>query len=167
MKKGQPHWLQSLLMSPAATATSHELLLLPPTHPHCGFLLCGFPLLMHTTATCHWGFHRLLPHDLCHHMELAPATWVMLLDEPTSTIWVSASYDVFIKKIKQNRIWLRGEVKYEGRGCLSGPCPGITWPWGTSYIKLYYRIEFIPGMRRRVKRVLEAEKDREIDRVEK
>jgi hypothetical protein len=52
-------------------------------------------------------------------------------------------------------------------GALSGPCQGIPSPGGTSHTRVQYRIEFIQGMGRGVKRVVEAEKGRERERVEK
>jgi len=52
-----------------------------------------------------------------------------------------------------------------GKGGSSvDPCWGIPSPWETSHM---YRVEFIQGMGRGVKRVVEAEKGREKDRVEK
>jgi hypothetical protein len=60
-----------------------------------------------------------------------------------------------------------GEVRYGGRGYLSRPMPRYPFPPGTSHTMVEYRIEFIQGMGRGVKRVVEAEKGREMERVEK
>ena len=52
-----------------------------------------------------------------------------------------------------------------GRGCLSGPMPRHPFSPRDQPHKIQYRIEFIQGMGRGAKRVIEAEKGRE--RIEK
>ena len=54
-----------------------------------------------------------------------------------------------------------------GEGCLSGPMPRHPFPLRGHTHDGIYRIEFIQGMGRGVKRVIEAEKGRERERVEK
>jgi hypothetical protein len=51
-------------------------------------------------------------------------------------------------------------------GAPVGPCRGIPSPWGTSHTTVWYRTEFIQGMGKGVKVVVETEKGRERERVE-
>ena len=64
-------------------------------------------------------------------------------------------------------MFYEGVMRCGARGCLSGPMPKHPPPQGTSHKLVQYRIQFIQGMGRGVKRVVEAEKDREKERVEK
>ena len=50
-------------------------------------------------------------------------------------------------------------VRYGRMGCLSRPMPRHPFPLRTSHMMVQYRIEFIKGMGRGVKRVVEAEKE--------
>jgi hypothetical protein len=52
-------------------------------------------------------------------------------------------------------------VRCGGRGCLSRPMPRDPFPLRDPPQMVEYRIEFIQGMGRGVKRVVEAEKGRE------
>jgi hypothetical protein len=55
-----------------------------------------------------------------------------------------------------------------GEGDASaGPCQGIPLPEGPATQLVLYRIEFIQGMGRGIKRVVEAKKGSERERVEK
>ena len=57
-----------------------------------------------------------------------------------------------------------GVVRCGGRGCLSRPMPRHPFPLRDLPQMVEYRIEFIQGMGRGVKRVVEAEKGRERER---
>jgi hypothetical protein len=57
-------------------------------------------------------------------------------------------------------------MRYGGKGCLSRPMPRHSFPL-RDHTTVEYRIEFIQGMRKGVKREVKTEKDRERERVEK